>query len=430
MEKFVKLILDNKEYKLPIIEGTEGEKAIDISKLRASSKFITLDPGFVNTGACKSNITFINGEKGILRHRGYPIEQLAKKSQFLEVAYLLIYGDLPTKKKLENFSRASTKHSMIHEDMRNFFHGYPPGAHPMLILSAMIASLSSYYPKLAKPIASKKDIDLIAIELISKVRTICAFSYKKSIGEPFIYPKGNYKYVHNFLHMMFSSPLGEYEYDEDVVKVMETLFILHADHEQNCSTSSVRMVSSSRANLFASISAGICALWGPLHGGANQNVLDMLQRIQNDGGNLQKYIDMAKDKDDTFRLMGFGHRVYKHYDPRAKIIKQHADKILNKFGVKDPLLELALKLEEKALKDEYFIKRKLFPNIDFYSGLIYRAIGIPMNMFPVMFAIARIPGWIAQWKEMIESPDFRIGRPRQIYTGENIRDYIPMGDRR
>ncbi|MFH1429289.1 MAG: citrate synthase [Candidatus Margulisiibacteriota bacterium] len=430
MKNTAKLILDGKEYKLPVIEGSEGEKAIDITALRSNTKYITLDPGYANTGSCTSGITFIDGDKGILRHRGYPIDQLAEKSRFLEVAYLLIYGELPTKKQLEKLSQSSTRHSMIHEDMKNFFNGYPPSAHPMLILSAMTASLCSYYPKLAKPVASKKDIDLIAIELISKVRTISAFSYKKSIGEPFVYPRGDYKYVHNFLHMMFSSPLKEYEYDEDVVKILEMLFILHADHEQNCSTSSVRLVSSSQANLFASISAGICALWGPLHGGANQNVIEMLQKLQADGGDIKKYINMAKDKNDPFRLMGFGHRVYKNYDPRARIIKHQVDKVLKKLGVHDSLLELALQLEEKALKDDYFIERKLFPNIDFYSGIIYRAIGIPLNMFPVMFAIARVPGWIAQWKEMISSPDLKIGRPRQIYTGKNERDYVPIEERR
>ncbi|MFA5928459.1 MAG: citrate synthase [Candidatus Margulisiibacteriota bacterium] len=430
MPETAKLTIGDKTYELPIIEGTEGERALDISALRGQSKHITMDPGYANTGSCSSSITFLDGEQGILRYRGYPVEQLAEKSTFVEVAYLLIYGELPTKEQLGKFSKAFTKNSMIHEDMKNFFHGYPPNAHPMLILSAMVASLSSYYPELAKPDATKEDIDTIAVELLSKVRTICAFSYKKSIGEPFIYPVASMKYIANFMHMMFSTPSEDYEIDEDVVRAMEVLFILHADHEQNCSTSTVRIVGSSMANLFASVSAGISALWGHLHGGASQKVVEMLELIQKDGGDIQKYVDMAKDKNNSFRLMGFGHRVYKSFDPRAKIIKKQADILLNKMQIKDPLLEIAHKLEDIALKDPYFIERKLYPNVDFYSGIIYRAIGIPTNMFPVMFAMARIPGWIANWVEMMGSPQFKISRPRQIYTGKKKRDYVNIESRK
>lgn len=429
MEKTAKLSIDGKAIDLPVVVGTEGEKAIDVSKLRTQTSYITLDPGFANTGACKSAITFIDGEKGILRYRGIPIEQLAEHSTFVETAYLVIYGKLPTKKELENFSESFTQHSMIHEDMKNFFNGFPANAHPMAILSSMVCALSSYYPELVQPEPSKEEIDYIAIKLLSKVRTISAFSYKKSIGQPFIYPKSNLKYVANFLNMMYSSPANNYEIDDDVVSALETLFILHADHEQNCSASTVRLVGSSQANLFASISAGICALWGPLHGGANQKVVEMLQKIHDEGGNVKRYVDMAKDKSSSFRLMGFGHRVYKNFDPRAQIIKKRSDKILSKLGIHDSLLEIAVKLEKIALKDDYFIERRLYPNVDFYSGIIYRAIGIPLKMFPVMFSIGRMPGWIAQWKEMIESPEARIGRPRQIYIGEKSRNYIPMEDR-
>jgi len=429
MVQSAKLTIKGETYDFPIITGSEGERAIDISKLRAQTGLTTLDNGYINTGACTSKITFIDGEKGILRYRGYPIEQLAEKSKFIEVAYLLIYGELPNKDSLTKFSADFTRNCMIHEDMKNFFNGYPHNAHPMLILSAMVASLSSYYPELAQTEISKDNIYTIAIELMSKVRTISAFSYKKSIGEPFMYPKNSLTYISNFLHMMFSSPAEDHEIDEDIVKALEVLFILHADHEQNCSTSTVRLVGSSKANLFASVSSGINALWGPLHGGANQKVIEMLQKIYDDGKNVKKYIELAKNKRSSFRLMGFGHRVYKNFDPRAKIIKKQADIILSKKGVKDPLLDLAKELEEKALKDDYFIEKKLYPNIDFYSGIIYREIGIPINMFPVMFAIARIPGWIAHWNEMIQAPGFRIGRPRQVYKGVNKRDYVPMDKR-
>jgi len=425
----VKLILDGKTFELPVIVGTENEKAFDISKLRAQSGYITLDPGYGNTGACTSSITYVDGEKGILRYRGIPIEQIAEQSTFVETSYLLIYGQLPTKKQLDDFSNAFTRHSMIHEDMKNFFDGYPSTGHPMGILSVMICSLSAYYPELVKPEPTQADIYTIAAELLSKVRTICAFSYKKSIGEPFVYPRADLKYIPNFLNMMFSSPARDYKIDEEVVSALRTLFILHADHEQNCSTSTVRLVGSSQANLFASIAAGICALWGPLHGGANQEVIEMLQQINVDGGNVKKYVDLAKDPKKDFRLMGFGHRVYRNFDPRAKIIKRRADALLKKLGIHDPLLDIALKLEEVALKDDYFVERKLYPNVDFYSGIIYRAIGIPINMFPVMFAIGRMPGWIAHWKEMIENPVTRIGRPRQIYTGQIEHKYIPIEQR-
>lgn len=429
MKKTAKLVLEDKTLEVPVIVGTEGEKAIDITKLRKETSYIALDPGFGNTGSCTSGITFINGEKGILRYRGIPIEQMAENSTFVETAYLVIYGKLPTRTELGNFSKSFTEHSRIHEDMKNFFNGYPAGAHPMAILSSMVCSLSCYYPELGKPEPSKEEIDKIIVQIMSKVRTISAFSYKKSIGEPFIYPRNDLKYTANFLYMMFTSPTNGYEMDEDVIEALDTLLILHADHEQNCSTSTVRLVGSSQANLFASISTGICALWGPLHGGANQKVVEMLQKIQSEGGNIKKYIEMAKDKNSSFRLMGFGHRVYKNFDPRAKIIKKRADKILNKLGLSDPLLDIAIKLEEAVLKDDYFIERKLYPNVDFYSGIIYKAIGIPLNMFPVMFSIGRMPGWIAQWKEMIESAETKIGRPRQIYTGENARDYVPINKR-
>ena len=429
MSEKAKLILDGATYELPVLVGTEKEKAIDITKLRASSSYITLDSGFGNTGACLSSITFVDGEKGILRYRGIPIEEIAEKSTFVETSYLLIYGKLPTQEELDQFSNSFTRHSMIHEDMRNFFYGYPHAGHPMGILSAMVCSLSAYYPELVKPDPTPQDIDTIVVQLLSKVRTICAFSYKKSIGEPFVYPRPDLKYIPNFLNMMFSSPSREYHIDPEEVNALRTLLILHADHEQNCSTSTVRLVGSSKANLFASISAGICALWGPLHGGANQEVIEMLQQIRADGGNVKKYVDMAKEDKSDYRLMGFGHRVYKNFDPRAKIIKQRAYALLNKKGIHDPLLDIAVKLEEIALKDEYFISRKLYPNVDFYSGIIYKAIGIPTNMFPVMFAIGRLPGWIAHWKEMKEDPATRIGRPRQIYVGKQKRDYILLPSR-
>jgi citrate synthase len=425
----VEINIDGKKMDYPVIVGTEGEKAFDIGKLRAQTGFITMDPGFGNTGSCKSAITYLNGDKGILRYRGIPIEQLAEKSTFVETSYLLIYGKLPNQKELEVFSEAFNKHSSIHEDMINFFDAFPSSAHPMAILSSMVCSMSAYYPKLIKVNPTKEEFDWIAVQLLSKVRTICAFSYKKSIGEPFVHPKYELRYVPNFLNMMFTSPTKPYKIVDEVVRAMQVLLILHADHEQNCSTSTVRLVGSSHANLYASISAGICALWGPLHGGANQAVIEMLLDIQKDGGDVAKYIAKAKDKNDPFTLMGFGHRVYKNFDPRAKIIKQCADDLLKKLGIHDPLLDLAKRIEETALKDEYFIERKLYPNVDFYSGIIYRAIGIPLNMFPVMFAIGRMPGWIAHWKEMLDDSTTKIGRPFQIYVGASKNDYVPIEQR-
>jgi citrate synthase len=413
---------------LPITVGTENERGIDISALLSKTGHVVLDPAYMNTASTTSAITFIDGEKGILRYRGIPIEQLGEKSTFVETSYLLIYGKLPTRTELTRFSTLLTRHSMIHEDMKRFFDGYPSTAHPMAILSAMVCSLSSFYPE-AIDVSNRELIDITITRVLSKVRTIAAFSYKKSIGQPFVYPQNSLSYCANFLNMMFSVPAESYEIDEDLVKVLNLLLILHGDHEQNCSTSTVRLVGSSKANLFASISAGICALWGPLHGGANQEVVEMLEQIRKDGGDVQKFITLAKDKSSGFRLMGFGHRVYKNYDPRARLIKAAADKVLAKLGIKDPLLDIAQRLEEAALKDPYFIDRKLYPNVDFYSGLIYRAIGFPTNMFTVMFALGRLPGWIAHWKEMNDSPVAKIGRPRQIYVGETAQDYLPLDER-
>lgn len=430
MGESAKLVIGEKTYELPVIIGSENEKAVDISNLRKNSGFITLDNGYGNTGACKSAITFLDGENGILRYRGIPIEEMAEFSTFVETSYLLIYGELPTKEQLQKFSESFTQNAPIHEDMKKFFEGYPPTGHPMGILSAMVVSLGAYYPELTKPEPSREEVDLVTVELLAKVRTICAHAYKKSIGRPFIDPREDLQYIPNFLHMMFSSATKEYKIIPEVVSALRTVLILHADHEQNCSTSTVRMVGSSQANLFASVSAGICALWGPLHGGANQEVVEMLEEIHKDGGNIQKYINKAKDTQGAYRLMGFGHRVYKNYDPRAKIIKMRAHELLKKLGIIDPLLDLAVRLEEAVLKDDYFKERKLYPNVDFYSGIIYKAIGIPTKMFPAMFAIGRMPGWIANWKEMIESPDTRIGRPRQIYTGQKTRPYIPIDQRK
>ncbi|HTQ47654.1 MAG TPA: citrate synthase [Polyangiaceae bacterium] len=417
------------KYEAPIVVGTEGEHAIDVASLRAKTGYVTLDPAFMNTGSTTSGITFIDGDKGILRYRGIPIEQLAEKSTFVETAYLLIYGELPNEKQLAGWSKLLTRHSLLHEDMKHFFEGFPPTAHPMAILSAMVTALSSYYPD-ALDVDNVALRDITIARLVSKVRTIAAFAYKKSIGQPFVYPKNSLTYCANFLNMMFSVPAEEYEIDPELVKVMNLLLILHADHEQNCSTSTVRVVGSSRANLFAAVSAGISALWGPLHGGANQEVLEMLTRIQQDGGDVNKAVAMAKDKNSSFKLMGFGHRVYKNFDPRAKIIKAAADKVLAKLGKKDPLLDIAKALEEAALKDSYFVERKLYPNVDFYSGIIYRAMGFPTNMFTVLFALGRLPGWIAHWKEMMEDPTTKIARPRQIYTGPTVRDYVSMDKRK
>jgi citrate synthase len=417
--------LGDTRLELPLVIGTEKERAIDIAQLRAHTGTVTLDPAFMNTASTKSAITFIDGDNGILRYRGIPIEQLAEKSTFIETAYLLIYGNLPNEEQLTAWSETLTRHSLLHEDMKHFFEGFPPTAHPMAILSAMVTALSSYYPD-SLDVDNVQQRDLMIARLISKVRTIAAFAYKKSIGQPFVYPKNSLSYCANFLNMMFSVPAEDYEIDPELVRVINLLLILHADHEQNCSTSTVRMVGSSKANLFASITAGICALWGSLHGGANQEVLEMLELIFADGGDVAKYVRLSKDRSSHFRLMGFGHRVYKNFDPRAKIIKAAADKVLAKLGKRDPLLDIAKALEEAALKDSYFVERKLYPNVDFYSGIIYRAMGFPTNMFTVLFALGRLPGWIAHWKEMMEDPTTRIARPRQIYTGLAVRDYVPV----
>lgn len=419
-----RLELDGKVYELPIIVGTENERAFDISKLRAQTGYITLDNGYGNTGSCQSAITYIDGEKGILRYRGYPIEQLARHSTFVETAYLLIYGELPTQAQLHHFSNLLTEMELIHEDLKYHFQGFPPSAHPMAILSAMINAMSCFQPAFLEA----DDVDHFeetVARLMSKVRTIAAYAYKKSIGRPFMYPKPELSYCANFLHLMFSLPNQDYEPPQEVVDAMNLLLILHADHEQNCSTSTVRMVGSSGANLYASVSAGVCALWGPLHGGANMAVIQMLESIHRSGISLKDFIKQVKDPNGKQRLMGFGHRVYKYFDPRAKIIKEATDKVLSTLGVKDPLLDLAKQLEEVALSDEYFIERNLYPNVDFYSGIIMRAIGIPLNMFTVMFAIGRMPGWIANWREVHQDPKSRIYRPRQIYTGPTERQYIP-----
>jgi citrate synthase len=422
------LKLGDTTFEAPVVAGSEGERAIDIQQLRNKTGIVTIDPAFMNTASTKSAITFLDGEKGILRYRGIPIEQLAEQSTFVETSFLLIYGHLPNDAELKNYSTRLTRHSLLHEDMKRFFDGFPSTAHPMAVLSSMVVSLSSFYPD-ALDADNKEMVDITVARLMAKLRTIAAFAYKKSVGHPFVYPKNSLSYCANFLNMMFSVPAEPYEVDPEVVKTMNLLLILHADHEQNCSTSTVRLVGSAKANLFASISAGICALWGPLHGGANQEVIEMLEMIRSDGGDASKYVELAKHKDSNFRLMGFGHRVYKNFDPRAKIIKSAADKVLAKLGIRDPLLEIAKRLEEAALKDSYFIERKLYPNVDFYSGIIYRALGFPTNMFTVLFALGRLPGWIAHWKEMMEDPTTKIGRPRQIYTGPTLQNYLPMEQR-
>jgi citrate synthase len=422
------ITLGDTKFEAPIIIGSEDEHAIDIGALRGKTGYVTLDPAFMNTASTKSAITFIDGDKGILRYRGIPIEQLAEKSSFIETAYLLIYGTLPNATQLQGWSDKLTRHSLLHEDMKHFFEGFSATAHPMAILSAMVSALSSYYPDSLDP-DNVDQRDITIARLVSKVRTIAAFAYKKSIGQPFVYPKNSLSYCENFLNMMFSVPAEDYDIDPEFVSIMNLLLILHADHEQNCSTSTVRMVGSSKANLFATISAGICALWGPLHGGANQEVLEMLTAIHQNGGDVKKYVAMAKDKNSGFKLMGFGHRVYKNFDPRAKIIKTAADKVLSKLGKNDPLLDIAKALEEAALKDSYFVERKLYPNVDFYSGIIYRAMGFPTNTFTVLFALGRLPGWIAHWKEMIEDNSTKISRPRQIYTGPTETAYVPVEKR-
>jgi len=435
MTETCKLMIGGKELEMPVLTGTEQEKGIDISALRSATGAITLDDGYGNTGSCQSNVTFIDGEKGILRYRGYPIEELAEKSTFAETSYLLIFGELPTATQLKKWSGLLTKHEMIHEDMRHHFEGFPASAHPMAILSAMINATLSFNPDVMDidlqkggPEAQEAFADAAA-RIISKVRTIAAFSYKKSKGLPRTYPKPELDYSANFLHMMFSIPYQEYEIKPEVVNAIRMILILHADHEQNCSTSTVRMVASSGANLFASVAAGVCALWGPLHGGANMDVIQMLEDIHSRGETIQSTVARAKDKNSGFRLMGFGHRVYKNYDPRARILKRACDELLAALKVKDPLLDIAKQLEEVALKDSYFIERKLYPNVDFYSGIMLRAIGIPLNMFTVMFAMGRMPGWVAHFKEVQENPKWRIYRPRQIYQGPTLRAYVPIDKR-
>lgn len=428
MSESASLTIGEKTYDLPIITGTEGEQAIDISKLRDLSGYITLDSGYKNTGATKSSITFLDGEEGILKYRGYSIEDLAGKSTFLEVAYLLIYGDLPTQVQINAFQADISRHTLVHEDMKKFFDGFPSKSHPMGQLSSLICSLSSFYPESLNSKQTPEEQNLTIIKLIAKMSTVVSWIYKKSLGHPIIYPQNNLDYVSNFLNMAFGQRTEEREIDPVVVSAMNVLFILHADHEQNCSTSTVRMVGSSDCNLYASIAAGISALWGPLHGGANQAVIEMLEQIKNDGGDTDKWINKAKDKNDDFRLMGFGHRVYKNFDPRAKIIKKACDDILDKLGIDDPVLDIAKKLEQAALSDPYFAERKLYPNVDFYSGIIYRALGFPTDMFTVLFALGRLPGWIAQWKEMHENKE-PIGRPRQIYTGEVNRKFVEIDKR-
>tara|TARA_B100000401_G_scaffold319847_1_gene221284 strand:- start:296 stop:1549 length:1254 start_codon:yes stop_codon:yes gene_type:complete len=413
--KTAKLKLENQEIELDIIEGTQDEKALDITKLRSATGFITMDPGYANTGSCISNITYIDGEKGILNYRGYPIDWLCEKSNFVDVSHLLIYGEEQDKEKREKFRLSIRKHATIPEDMKRFFDGFPSNAHPMAILSSMVTALSAFHPS-----SDSHDVDKIdenIVRLMAKVKTIAAYSYRKSHGLPFIYPNPDLSYVDNFLHMMFDDSQEEYHQNSIMSDALNLLLILHADHEQNCSTSTVRMAGSSHADLFATISAGISALWGPRHGGANQAVIEMLEKISHDGGDYKKYVDMAKDKTSDFRLMGFGHRVYKNYDPRAKVLKKAATSVLDQLKINDPLLEIARELEEIALSDEYFVERKLYPNVDFYSGIIYRAMGIPTNMFTVMFALGRLPGWLAHWREMILDPKSKINRPRQIYTG-------------
>ncbi|PKN65243.1 MAG: citrate (Si)-synthase [Deltaproteobacteria bacterium HGW-Deltaproteobacteria-15] len=426
MEQTAKLIVDGKTYEFPLLKGSEGEQAIDISLLRSRTGLVTYDPGYANTGSCKSSITFMDGEKGILRYRGIPVEQLAEHSTFVETAYLLINGNLPDRKQLTRFSVMLNDHSLVHEDMREFFQHFPRRAHPMGILSSMVNALRFFYPELPD---QDEEINITTTRLLSKVRTMAAMSYKISRGHRVVYPRPDLLYAANFLNMMFDSPVLPYRLDPEVVHALNVFWILHADHEQNSSTAAVRLVGSSRVNLYAAISAGINALWGPLHGGANQAVVEMLTRIQESGGDPAPFVARAKDKNDSFRLMGFGHRVYKTYDPRAKIMKRVCDQVLARLRVKDPLLDIARRLEETALKDSYFIDHYLYPNVDFYSGIVLRAMGIPLNMFTVMFAIGRLPGWITQWKESIDDPEGKLHRPRQVYTGETKRDFVPLEER-
>ena len=428
MSEKAQLHYDGKVYEMSILEGSENEKALDISNLRRESGLVTLDRGFKNTGSCFSKITFLNGEKGVLRYRGYSIEELAEKSTFLEVSFLLIYGELPTKNELNLFTKDITEHSLVHEDVKSILDGFPSSSHPMGVLSSLVSSLTAFYPRSLDPNRSAEQINGTIIRAIAKLPTLAAWSYKNRVRQPIVYPKNSLNYTANFMQMMFSLPTTKYTVSKVVTKALNKLLILHADHEQNCSTSTVRIVGSSHASLYASVSAGIAALWGPLHGGANQAVIEMLEDIKKDGGDVEKYVAKAKDKNDPFRLMGFGHRVYKSFDPRATIIKKAADDVLKELKIQDPVLDIAKRLEKVALEDEYFKSRSLYPNVDFYSGIIYRALGIPTDMFTVMFALGRLPGWIAQWKEMRENHD-PIGRPRQIYTGSKHRKYVSIEDR-
>jgi citrate synthase len=427
--KKASLTSGGKTLDLSVVEGTEGDAAIDIAKLRAQTGLITIDPGFMNTGSCQSAITFIDGDQGILRYRGYPIEQLAEKSTFLEVSYLLLHGELPTKPQLDEFKHHITMHTMLQEDIKRFYSGFPKDSHPMAVCAAVVGAMSTFYQDSLDP-DNERHVEIGTYRLLAKFPTIAAYSYKHSIGQPFMYPQNALDYSSNFLQMMFATPCEMYHVDPVVSKALDLLLILHADHEQNCSTSTVRLVGSSKANLFASISSGVNALWGPLHGGANQAVIEMLTRIAEEGISGKQFLERAKSKNETTRLMGFGHRVYKNFDPRARIIKKACSDVLAQMKKPSKLLEIAMELEEMALKDEYFISRKLYPNVDFYSGIIYEAIGIPVNMFTVLFAMGRLPGWIAHWREMHKDPQFRIGRPRQVYTGAPKRDYATIDERR
>jgi len=428
MNDMAQFVYDGKTYEFPVLEGSSGEKAIDITQLRAKTGLITYDPGFMSTGSCKSAITYLDGDKGILLYRGIPIEELAEKSNFIETSYLLIYGELPTQKQLEEFNYHVTHHSMVHESIKNFYDGFPNNPHPMAVCSAVVGSLATFYQN-ELSVRNEREIEITIHRLLAKLPTIAAYSYKKSTGQPLPYPDNTLSYSENFLKMMFSKPCEPYQPNPLAAKAIDTLLLLHADHEQNCSTSAVRLVGSSMCNLFASVSAGIYALWGPLHGGANQAVMEMLETILKDGGNVKKYVEKAKDINDPFRLMGFGHRVYKNFDPRSRIIKKMSHELIEPMGGKEPLLDIALQLEHIALEDSYFLEKKLYPNVDFYSGLIYKTLNIPVNMFPVMFAMGRLPGWIAQWKELQEDESFKIGRPRQVYSGYMDIKYVPMDER-
>jgi len=428
MNQNAKLQVADQSIEMPVATGAEGDRVVDVTKLREQTGMTTYDPGYVNTASCSSAITFLDGDRGILRYRGIPIEQLAEQSNFLETAYLLIYGRLPSETEYQAFVKTITRHTMLHEDVKRFYDGFPRDAHPMAILSAVIGGLSTFYQDSHDP-TDPQQVEISTHRLLAKIPTIAAYAYKKSIGQPFVYPDNSLDYCSNFLRMMFSVPAEPYDVNPIVIKALNLLFILHADHEQNCSTSTVRLVGSSHANLFASVSAGVYALWGPRHGGANQQVMDMLETIHADQGNVQKYVEMAKDRAHPFRLFGFGHRVYKNYDPRAKILKQMCDRVLSSLGVQDPLVEIAKTLEDIALKDDFFISRKLYPNVDFYSGIIYKAIGFPVNLFTVLFAIGRLPGWVAHWREMMQESTVKIGRPRQLYTGPTQTPYVPMEKR-